>query len=90
MPKCDEPKIDSTSDEATEIYLTTDETMFMKKNLDILGFSYLLSVSSDSDKLLIEKVNLYHFSKIKTTRSDTKNTSPFIKSVRRKQSVLIL
>lgn len=31
-----------------------------------------------------------HFSKIKTTRSDTKNTSPFIKSVRRKQSVLIL
>ena len=47
MPKCDEPKIDSTSDECNaEIYLTTDETMFMKKNLDILGFSYLLSVSS--------------------------------------------
>lgn len=40
--------------------------------------------------LKIGKVNLYHFSKIKTTRSDTKNTSPFIKSVRRKQSVLIL
>ena len=51
MPKCDEPKIDSTSDEATEIYLTTDEIMFMKKNLDILGFSYLLSVSSDSDNV---------------------------------------
>ena len=56
MPKCDEPKIDSTSDEATEIYLTTDEIMFMKKNLDILGFSYLLSVSSDSDKQIIENI----------------------------------
>lgn len=53
-PKCDEPNNYSTSDEATEIYLTTDETMFMKKNLDILGFSYLLSVSSDSDKRIIE------------------------------------
>lgn len=44
-PKCDEPNNYSTSDEATEIYLTTDETMFMKKNLDILGFSYLLYYS---------------------------------------------
>lgn len=55
-PKCDEPNNYSTSDEATEIYLTTDETMFMKKNLDILGFSYLLSVSSDSDKRIIENI----------------------------------
>lgn len=54
--KCDEPNNYSTSDEATEIYLTTDETMFMKKNLDILGFSYLLSVSSDSDKRIIENI----------------------------------
>lgn len=30
--------------------------MFMKKNLDILGFSYLLSVSSDSDKRIIENI----------------------------------
>ena len=68
MPKCYEPKIDSTSDEATEIYLTTDETMFMKKNLDILGFSYLLSVSSDSDKLLIENI----ISKIKGEKTNGK------------------
>lgn len=68
MPKCDEPKIDNTSDEATEIYLTTDETMFMKKNLDILGFSYLLSVSSDSDKLLIENI----ISKIKGEKTNGK------------------
>lgn len=68
MPKCDEPKIYSTSDEATEIYLTTDETMFMKKNLDILGFSYLLSVSSDSDKLLIENI----ISKIKGEKTNGK------------------
>ena len=68
MPKCDEPKIDRTSDEATEIYLTTDETMFMKKNLDILGFSYLLSVSSDSDKLLIENI----ISKIKGEKTNGK------------------
>lgn len=68
MPKCDEPKIDSTSDEATEIYLTTDETMFMKKNLDILGFSYLFSVSSDSDKLLIENI----ISKIKGEKTNGK------------------
>lgn len=68
MSKCDEPKIDSTSDEATEIYLTTDETMFMKKNLDILGFSYLLSVSSDSDKLLIENI----ISKIKGEKTNGK------------------
>lgn len=68
MPKCDEPKIDSTSDEATEIYLTTDETMFMKKNLDILGFSYLLSVSSDSDKRIIENI----ISKIKGEKPNGK------------------
>lgn len=68
MPKCDEPNIDSTSDEATEIYLTTDETMFMKKNLDILGFSYLLSVSSDSDKRIIENI----ISKIKGEKPNGK------------------
>ena len=68
MPKCDELKIDSTSDEATEIYLTTDETMFMKKNLDILGFSYLLSVSSDSDKRIIENI----ISKIKGEKPNGK------------------
>ena len=68
MPKCDEPNNYSTSDEATEIYLTTDETMFMKKNLDILGFSYLLSVSSDSDKRIIENI----ISKIKGEKPNGK------------------
>lgn len=67
-PKCDELNNYSTSDEATEIYLTTDETMFMKKNLDILGFSYLLSVSSDSDKRIIENI----ISKIKGEKPDGK------------------
>ena len=42
--------------------------MFMKKNLDILGFSYLLSVSSDSDKLLIENI----ISKIKGEKTNGK------------------
>lgn len=56
MPKCDEPKIDSTSDEATEIFLTKDEINFLNKNFDRLGFSYLLSVSSDSDYLIFPKL----------------------------------
>lgn len=67
-PKCDELNNYSTSDEATEIFLTTDETMFMKKNLDILGFSYLLSVSSDSDKRIIENI----ISKIKGEKPNGK------------------
>lgn len=66
--KCDEPNSDSTSDEAIEIYLTTDEIMFMKKNLDRLGFSYLLSVSSDSDKQIIENI----ISKIKGEKTNGK------------------
>jgi hypothetical protein len=68
MPKCDEPKIDSTSDEATEIFLTKDEINFLNKNFDRLGFSYLLSVSSDSDKLLIENI----ISKIKGEKTNGK------------------
>ena len=64
--KCDEPNSGSTSDEAIEIYLTTDEIMFMKKNLDRLGFSYLLSVSSDNDKQIIENI----ISKIKGEKTN--------------------
>ncbi len=66
--KCDELNNDSTSGEATEIYLTIDEIMFMKKNLDRLGFSYLLSVSSDSDKQIIENI----ISKIKGEKANGK------------------
>lgn len=37
MPKCDEPKIDSTSDEATEIYLTMLATgnPYIKEKMDL-------------------------------------------------------
>ncbi len=66
--KYDELNNDSTSGEAAEIYLTIDEIMFMKKNLDRLGFSYLLSVSSDSDKQIIENI----ISKIKGEKTNGK------------------
>ena len=47
---------DGIYDKTTEIFLTKDEINFLNKNFDRLGFSYLLSVSSDSDKLLIENI----------------------------------
>lgn len=66
--------------------------MAKRFNFDEAITTDIKGAASDSyiDNIKMIKVNLYHFSKIKTTRSDTKNTSPFIKSVRRKQSVLIL
>ncbi len=59
---------DGIYDKTTEIFLTKDEINFLNKNLDRLGFSYLLSVSSDSDKLLIENI----ISKIKGEKTNGK------------------
>ena len=59
---------DGIYDKTTEIFLTKDEINFLNKNFDRLGFSYLLSVSSDSDKLLIENI----ISKIKGEKTNGK------------------
>lgn len=59
---------DGIYDKTTEIFLTKDEIDFLNKNFDQLGFSYLLSVSSDSDKLLIENI----ISKIKGEKTNGK------------------